>query len=42
VSGVKVPFTMRATGTDNCTIKFKEVKNNVPVEDAKFDKPSGK
>ena len=42
VSGVKVPFTMRATGTDNWTIKFKEVKNNVPIEDAKFEKPSGK
>ena len=39
VDGVKVPFTIRQEGSPNSTIKFKEIKNNLPIEDAKFDRP---
>lgn len=40
VDGVKVPFKMRATTPQiEIVMIFTEVKNNVPVEDAKFAKP---
>ena len=39
VDGVKVPFTIRQEGSPNSTIKFKEIKHNLPIEDAKFDRP---
>jgi hypothetical protein len=39
VDGVKVPFTIRQEGSPNWTIKFKEIKHNIPIEDAKFDRP---
>jgi len=39
VGGVKVPFTIRQEGSPNSTIKFKEIKHNLPIEDAKFDRP---
>jgi hypothetical protein len=39
VDGLKVPFNIRCVGSDNWTLQFKEVKNNVPIDDAKFEKP---
>ncbi len=39
VDGVKVPFTIRQEGSPNWTIKFKEIKHNISIEDAKFDPP---
>lgn len=39
VDGVKVPFTIRQQGSPNWTVKFKEIKHNIPIEDAKFDRP---
>jgi len=39
VDGVKVPFTIRQEGSPNSTIMFKEIKNNLRIEDAKFDRP---
>jgi hypothetical protein len=39
VDGVKVPFTVRQEGSPDWTIKFKEIKHNVPVEDSKFERP---
>ena len=39
VDGVKVPFAIRQEGSPNSTIKFKEIKHNLPIEDAKFDRP---
>ena len=40
VDGVKLPFAIRRTRPDgDSTIKFTEIKNNVAVDDAKFEKP---
>jgi len=39
VDGVKVPFTIRQEGSPNSTIRFKEIKHNLLIEDAKFDRP---
>jgi photosynthetic reaction center cytochrome c subunit len=42
VDGVKVPFRWTLSRTNGrFTIQISEVKNNVPVEDEKFAKPSG-
>lgn len=42
VDGVKVPFTLRRESEAfGMVIKYTEVKHNVAVEDAKFNKPSG-
>jgi outer membrane lipoprotein-sorting protein len=42
VEGLKLPFTIRQiTPAISFTIKIDDVKHNVPVEDAKFNKPSG-
>jgi hypothetical protein len=42
VDGIKVPLTMRRIEQDEIEviIKFSEVKFNVPIEDAKFEKPA--
>jgi hypothetical protein len=41
VDGVKLPFTISRDRTDgDSTIKFTEIKNNVPLDDAKFNKPA--
>lgn len=43
VDGVKIPFTVRVLAVDsfsNATRKFTEIKLNVPVDDAKFNKPA--
>jgi len=40
VDGIRVPFTLRCSGGDNWTVRLKEVKNNAPIDDAKFDPPS--
>jgi len=41
VDGLKVPTTIRQTNPNiTFTIKFSELKSNVPVEDAKFNKPA--
>jgi hypothetical protein len=43
VDGVKVPFTVRIAvvgGFSTATRKFTEIKFNLPVEDARFDKPA--
>jgi len=41
VDGVKLPFTIRRNRTDgDSTIKFGEIKDNVPLDDAKFNKPA--
>ncbi len=41
VEGVKVPFTIRQTSAYfDFVIKLSEVKYNVPIDDAKFKKPS--
>jgi zinc protease len=41
VDGVKVPFTIRQTNPAfSFTIKLAEVKHNVPIDDAKFNKPA--
>ncbi|HKY05440.1 MAG TPA: hypothetical protein VJQ56_11145 [Blastocatellia bacterium] len=43
VDGVKIPFTTRLVNSSFTTvIKLKEVKHNVPVDDAKFQVPSSK
>jgi hypothetical protein len=42
IDGVKLPFTLRQVlPAYSITIKVSEVKHNVPIEDSKFDKPSG-
>jgi len=42
VDGVKLPFTVKqVTPAFSFTIKLDEIKHNVPVDDAKFNKPSG-
>ena len=38
--GIKLPFTIRCSGGDNWTVRFNEVTNNAPIDDAKFDPPS--
>jgi zinc protease len=41
VDGVKVPHTVRMVGAmGEMTIKITEVKQNVPIDDAKFNKPA--
>jgi len=41
VDGVKLPFLIHQSfGEFSFTIKLTEVKHNVPIEDAKFDKPA--
>ncbi len=41
VSGVKVPFLIKQTlPPGDIIIKFTELQNNVPIDDAKFAKPS--
>jgi zinc protease len=41
VDGVKMPFTVRQVAPAiSFTIKVDEVKHNVPVDDAKFNKPA--
>ena len=40
VDGVKLPFTIRRLRPDgDSIIRFSEIKNNVPVDDSKFEKP---
>ena len=39
VDGIKVPFRIHQEGSPNSTIKFKEIKHNLPIADAKFDRP---
>ena len=40
VDGLKLPFMMRQTGPGySVTVKFYEIKHNVPIDDAKFKKP---
>ena len=40
VDGLKLPFTIRRARPDgDSTIKFTEIRNNVPIDDAKFEKP---
>jgi hypothetical protein len=41
VDGVKIAFSLRRVGPDNVlTLKFTEVKHNVPFDDAQFAKPA--
>jgi len=41
VDGIKLPFVMHFTlGEFAFVIKLSEVKHNVPIDDAKFDKPA--
>ena len=41
VDGIKLPFTIRRSRPDfSFTYKFDEIKHNVPIDDAKFDKPA--
>ncbi|MEW6210650.1 MAG: hypothetical protein AB1631_19960 [Acidobacteriota bacterium] len=43
VDGVKIAHTVRqVTPAYELTIKFTEVKHNVPIDDAKFNKPAAK
>ncbi|HEV8485510.1 MAG TPA: hypothetical protein VGV87_18345 [Blastocatellia bacterium] len=43
VDGMKVPHTIRNIGAmGEMTIKFTEIKQNVPIDDAKFNKPAAK
>jgi hypothetical protein len=42
VDGIKIPFTVKqVTPAFSFTIKLAEVKHNVPIDDAKFNKPAG-
>ena len=44
VDGMKMPFTIRVSAIDpfyTATRKFTEIKLNVPVDDARFNKPAG-
>jgi hypothetical protein len=42
VDGIKIPFTVRQTNPAvSFTIKITEVKHNVAIDDAKFNKPTG-
>jgi hypothetical protein len=43
IDGVKIPFTIRVSTTDpgsTATRKYSEIKVNVPVDDASFNKPA--
>ncbi|HEY7544364.1 MAG TPA: hypothetical protein VID27_05760, partial [Blastocatellia bacterium] len=41
VDGIKIPFSIRqVTPAFSIIIKIMEVKHNVPIEDAKFNKPA--
>ena len=41
VDGIKIPFVIhQSMGDFGFTIRLTEVKHNVPIEDAKFDKPA--
>ncbi len=41
VDGVKIPFKLRqVTSAFTIDIKIEEVKHNVPIDDAKFNKPA--
>jgi len=41
VDGVKLPFTLRRLGENGGSIlRVKETRQNVPIDDAKFNKPS--
>ena len=41
VDGVKIPFTLRKEDEEeSVAVKLTEVKHNIPIEDAKFDKPA--
>jgi hypothetical protein len=43
VDGIKLPYVMRfSMGAFAFVIKLSEVKHNVPIDDAKFDKPVAK
>ena len=43
VDGVKIPFTLKQNSDAiSFVIKLTEIKHNVPIEDAKFNKPSDK
>ena len=43
VDGVKLPFTVRRLRPDGDSIlKFAEIRNNVPIDDAKFEKPAAR
>ena len=42
VDGVKVPFKIRSFDEEVITINFTEIKQNVPIEDGIFRKPTGK
>jgi hypothetical protein len=35
-----VPFTLRDTGTENWTVRCREVKRNEPIDDARFKPPA--
>jgi hypothetical protein len=43
VDGVKLPFTIRISSLDNNhngqTRRFSQIKQNLPVDDAKFEAP---
>lgn len=43
IDGVKAPFTVRrvSPATGNINIKLDEIKHNVTIDDAKFNKPAG-
>jgi len=42
VDGVKLPFVIDQERSDfSFTLKFTEIKHNVPIDDAKFEKPKG-
>jgi len=41
VDGIQVPFTIRQTTPDfDYVIRYKDIRYNVPIDDAKFDKPA--
>jgi hypothetical protein len=44
VNGIKLPFTIQISYLDNnhygTTRKFSQIRQNVPVDDAKFEMPS--
>ena len=39
VDGVKLPFSIRRSDLDDAIITLTEVKHNVPIDDARFEKP---
>ncbi|HZS08204.1 MAG TPA: hypothetical protein VFD58_25440 [Blastocatellia bacterium] len=44
IDGIRIPFTLRGTDENEIEfiIKFSEVRHNVPIDDAKFEKPAPK